>query len=68
MEVQRCGSSGGEAGGTEGDDSRDTHFCEGLLLLLLLFWFYVVLKRLRFESRSVRLVIKVLSVEYCVVM
>jgi hypothetical protein len=62
------GSSGGEAGGTEGDDSRDTHFCEGLLLLLLLFWFYVVLKRLRFESRSVRLVIKVLSVEYCVVM
>jgi hypothetical protein len=38
------------------------------LLLLLLFWFYVVLKRLRFESRSVRLVIKVLSVEYCVVM
>jgi hypothetical protein len=64
----RCGggSSGGEADGTEGDDSGGTHFCEGLLLLLS--WFYVPLKWLRIEGRSVRLVIKVLSVEYCVLM
>jgi hypothetical protein len=60
------GSSGGEADGTEGDDSGGTHSCQGLLLLLN--WFYVVLKWLGIESRSVKLVVKVLSVEYCVMM
>jgi hypothetical protein len=64
----RCGggSGGGKADGTEGDDSGGTHSCEGSLLLLS--WFYVLLKWLRIEGRRVSLVIKVLSVEYRVLM